>query len=105
MHTEGQVLSAEPMKNLYMNTQESHSCSDLFIFPAVARILQLRVRLDGQVISHYETACVLPTKTNLNVTISIKRPAHMFSSKHLHSGLVHAGSQTALLYSPLLCWT
>lgn len=51
--------------------QESHNCSDLFIFPAAARILQLRVRLGGQVISHYETASVLPIKTNLNGTISI----------------------------------
>lgn len=96
------------MKNIYMNTQESHNCSDLFIFPAVVRILQLQVRLDEQVISRYEIACVLPTKTSLNVTISIiikKVSAHVFfTSKHLHSGLVHAGSQTALLYSPLLCW-
>lgn len=80
-HIEGQVLNAEPMKNIYMNTQESHNCSDLFIFPTVARIVQLRVQLDGQVISRYETACVLPTKTNLNFTVSIiitKTSAHVF---------------------------
>lgn len=64
-----------------MNTQESYNCSDLFIFPAVARIVQLRVQLGGQVISRYETACVLPTKTNLNFTVSIiikKTSAHVF---------------------------
>ena len=101
------MLNEEPMKNIYMNTQENHNCSDLFIFPAVASILQLRVRLDGWVTSLYETASVLPTKTNLNVTISIiiNTSTHVaFTSKHLHSGLVRAGSQTALLYILLLCW-
>lgn len=61
------------MKNIYINTQESHYCSGLFVFSAVARILQLLVRLDGHVISRYETACVLPTKTNVTVSIDIKK--------------------------------
>lgn len=106
-HTEGKVLNAQPMKNIYMYTQGSHNCSDLFLFQAVVRILQLQVRLDGQVISRCETACVIPTNTDWNVPISIfiKNTSVyvFFTSKHLHSGLVHAGSQRALLYSPLLC--
>lgn len=98
-----------PMKNIYSNTQESHNCSDLFTFQAVARILQLQLRLDGQIISRYETVCVLPAKTktdNVTVSISIKktRARAFFTCEHLHSGLVRAGSQTALLCTPPLCW-
>lgn len=107
MHTWRQVLNTELMKNIYSNTQESHNCSDLFICPAVARILQLQLQLGGQIISRYETACVLPAKTGKNnVTISIKKTrAHaFFTTEHLHSGLVRAGSQTALLCNPPLCW-
>lgn len=80
-HTEGQVLNTEAMKSIYSNTHKSHNCSDLLIFLAVKRILQLRLQLDGQVISHYETACVLPAKTKKKVTVtsSSKRPGHVFS--------------------------
>lgn len=96
------------MKNIYSDTQESHNCWFVHMSSSCQDFTAaIEVGWEDH-FTLWKSLCATckDQKNNVTVGINIKKTrAHaFFTSEHLHSGLVHAGSQTALLCNPPLCW-